>query len=436
VGGYTVTAKRSTLHYKRRIRLPAARPMPSSWSATEIAFLMLAVIQAVFAVIWLLASWLVVSTRRAAAHWAGWAALSSITWVIVAARLDSPPLVGVLAGVIGVMSLQRGIRIFIDREPQHRLHIVLIAGVIVAWWLGTNPAMRFSQAAINFGVLAWLYFEIARDLYLHARDRLRFAWPWLLALPTFLGCVAFGSRALRALFMPESVLTEMAADSALNLGSALSFVVLVLAFHATLAVLVVARLVTELRRLSRHDALTDLLNRRAMEETLEAHIQRSRRSGDAFVVMMLDLDHFKRINDQHGHAVGDLALKHVSALLLGAMRESDHLARFGGEEFVVLMSFTTLEQSQPVAERLRELVASNPLSYEGSAVSLSMSIGVAQWRGAHEDASHLLSRADGALFQAKVQGRNRVVSATGGMVSHPLSRPLAEHTGREEHNRA
>jgi diguanylate cyclase (GGDEF)-like protein len=302
--------------------------------------------------------------------------------------------------------------------------------------LGTNPTTRFSQAVINFGILAWLYFDIAHDLYGHARDRLKFSRPWLLALPTFLGGVAFGSRALRALFWPESVLMEMNADSALNIVSAFAFVVLVLAFHATLAVLVVARLVTELRRLSRHDGLTDLLNRRAMEEALDAHIAASRRSGEAFVVMMMDLDHFKRINDQHGHAVGDLALKHVSTLLAGAMRESDHLARFGGEEFVVLMTHATLEQSQPAAERLRELIASNPLPHGDASVSLSMSIGLAQWRGIQEDASHLLSRADGALFQAKVQGRNRVVSAVGGTVAHPLSRPLAEHAGREEHNRA
>jgi len=393
--------------------------MLATWSATEVAFLIVAVIQAVFTVIWALGAWLVHSTRRAAAHWAAWSFLSAVVWLVLAAQLESPPLIGVLAGVLGVMVLQRGIRLFIGRMPTHRVNALLLVVVVLAAWIGNNPATRHSQATINFGVLAWLYFDIARDLYTHARNQLRFRWPGLLALPTFLGCIAYGSRALRALLWPESVVTQMSAHSALNVESALAFVVLVLALHATLIVLVVARLVTELRRLSHHDGLTDLLNRRAMEEALDAQIQQSRRSGDNFVVMMLDLDHFKRINDQFGHAVGDIALKHVSNVLLAAMRDTDHLARFGGEEFVVLMSRATLAQAQPAAERLRELVASAPLANFDTHVSLSVSIGIAQWRGTSEDASHLLSRADAALFQAKVQGRNRVVQAASAVVLEP-----------------
>jgi diguanylate cyclase (GGDEF)-like protein len=133
-------------------------------------------------------------------------------------------------------------------------------------------------------------------------------------------------------------------------------------------------------------------------------------------VMMLDLDHFKRINDQHGHAVGDLALKHVASLLQQAMRKTDWLARFGGEEFIVLMPGAALNQAEPVAEELRRLLAGAPLLHEASDVKLSVSVGVAQWRDAEDDASRLLSRADAALFQAKVQGRNRVVTAVGNTV--------------------
>ncbi len=393
--------------------------MLSTWSATEVAFLMVAIIQAVFTVIWGLGAWLVPATRRAAMHWSAWAALSAAIWLVLAIRVESPPLVGVLAGVIGVMALQRGIRLFIGSRSEYLVHGLLLAAIVIASWIGSHPTYRPWQATIDFGVLSWLYFHIARDLYLHARNQARFRWPWLLALPLFLGGLAYGSRALRAVFWPESVLAEMSTHSALNVGSALAFAVLVLALHATLVVLVVARLVAELRRLSHHDGLTNLLNRRAMEEMLDEQIVHSRRSGEHFVVMMLDLDHFKRINDEHGHAVGDLALKHVSSLLHGAMREVDHLARFGGEEFVVLMSNATLVQAQPVADRLRELLATTPLNHFEIRVPLSVSVGIAQWRGANEDSSHLLSRADAALFQAKVLGRNRVVQAMSGVESEP-----------------
>jgi diguanylate cyclase (GGDEF)-like protein len=203
----------------------------------------------------------------------------------------------------------------------------------------------------------------------------------------------------------------MAADSALNLRTAFLAVALAMTLHATLVGLVVARLVSELQRLSRHDALTGLLNRRAMEEALEAQLSRSRRTQEPFVVMMLDLDHFKHINDRHGHPVGDRALKHAAGLLQSAMRTTDSLGRFGGEEFVLLLPNTPIEQAEAVAEKVRHLFESSPVENESAPIALSASIGVARWRNSADDISRLLSRADAALFQAKVQGRNRVVTA-------------------------
>ena len=123
------------------------------------------------------------------------------------------------------------------------------------------------------------------------------------------------------------------------------------------------------------------------------------------------MDHFKRINDRHGHPVGDQALRHVAALLQSAMRTSDHLGRFGGEEFVLLLPNTPMNQAETVAEKIRDLLHRSPLDAEATSIPLSVSIGVAQWRENVEDISRVLSRADAALFQAKVQGRNRVVAA-------------------------
>jgi diguanylate cyclase (GGDEF)-like protein len=383
--------------------------MPAIGSATETAFLIIAVIQAVFALIWACGAWWVISARRAIWHWAIWSALGCVTWGILAAEFQSPPLIGVLIGMSGAIFLQRGIRLFIGHEPAHRLHAVLLLVVVAA---STLPAQRrYIQTTIDFSVLAWLYFDIARDLYRHAHVQLRFRWPIVLALPVLLGAIGWGSRAVRALLWPDSVLSEMVVDSSLNVASALTYVVLVLSLHATLIALVVGRLIDELRKLSMHDALTGLLNRRAIEETLHAQFRSSRRSGESFVVMMLDLDYFKRINDEFGHATGDLALKHVSALLLSALRDIDRLARFGGEEFVVLMPGATLAQAKPIAERLRALLVANPLLENGKQVPLSVSIGIAQWHGNDDDAPLLLQRADAALFQAKVQGRNRVASS-------------------------
>jgi diguanylate cyclase (GGDEF)-like protein len=385
--------------------------MQSTGSATEVAFFSIAIIQAVFAVIWAAGAAWAPSTRRALAHWSAWSALSVVTWGILALRFDSLPLIGVVSGLLSAMLLQRGIRIFIERPAAPRLAAALLSAVAVASWLWTEPGHRHYQAVVNYGALATVYMTIAWDLFTHARNQLRFRLPWLLALPVVLGSAGFASRAVRALFWPESVYTEMIVDSQLNTNAAFMYIALVLTLHAVLASLVIGRLVNELRRLSTHDALTGLLNRRAMEEALLAQVKRSTRYRSPFAVMMLDLDHFKRINDQFGHAVGDLALKHVSALLSGALRDADRLARFGGEEFVVLMPDITLSQAEPLAERLRELLATHPLLHGTVQVPLSVSIGIAEWRSGGDDSSHLLVRADAALFQAKVQGRNRVVMA-------------------------
>jgi diguanylate cyclase (GGDEF)-like protein len=230
----------------------------------------------------------------------------------------------------------------------------------------------------------------------------------------------FAGRMVRAIVEPELVASQMAADSLMNVRAAMVYVALVLSLHATLMVLVVARLVGELRRLSRHDGLTGLLNRRAMEELLEGQIRDSRSGRQSFALMMIDLDHFKRINDQYGHPVGDMALKHVAGLLSAAMPGAAALARFGGEEFMVLFPGAISTQAEQLAERLRDKLSSNPLVQGSMSIPLSMSVGVAQWRGGNDDLSHLLLRADAALFQAKVQGRNRVVVSLESRSMQPL----------------
>ena len=394
--------------------------MPSPLSATQVAFLLVALTQAVFAVVWAIGAHALAAARGAIRYWIVWAALSAITWLILAMHVEEPPLLAMLAGSVAIMSLQRGIRTFIGRPQPDRAHVLLLLASVAIAAFSLAPDRRPLQAAGNYAVLALLYGGIAFDLYRHARDQLRFDWPIVLALPVLLGSVAFGARVVRAIVQPESVAAQMAADRLMNVQAAMIYVVLVLSLHATLMVLVVARLVGELRRLSRHDGLTGLLNRRAMEELLATQIQRSRAGAAPFVLMMIDLDHFKRINDRHGHPAGDRALRHVAELLAGALPQAAALARYGGEEFVVLFPGATVSQAEQLAESLRNLLASNPLPHDSGSIPISMSVGVARWRGPADELSQLLLRADAALFQAKVQGRNRVVVALEPRAAHPV----------------
>jgi diguanylate cyclase (GGDEF)-like protein len=204
----------------------------------------------------------------------------------------------------------------------------------------------------------------------------------------------------------------MVTDSTVNVVSAIFYMVVALTFHATLLGLVVGRILIDLRYRSRHDALTGLLNRRAMEEALLAQMQRSRRTGEPFTVLMIDLDHFKSVNDRHGHAAGDRALRHTAAALKAELREVDAIGRFGGEEFLVVMPGATVETALPVAERLRTALVIDGSAVEGATLLLSASIGIAQWREPAEEPSRLLMRADAALYDAKLRGRDRVVVDT------------------------
>ncbi|GEM87469.1 GGDEF domain-containing protein [Meiothermus granaticius] len=151
------------------------------------------------------------------------------------------------------------------------------------------------------------------------------------------------------------------------------------------------------------DALTGLINRRAMQECLEAELERAKRYDRRFAVLLADIDHFKWVNDNHGHAVGDQVLREVAGRLSAGLRPSDQIARWGGEEFLVLAPETDLAQAQALSGRLFEAIVANPVS----GLEISLSIGVACYRQGDSIAG-LLSRADEAMYRAKVAGRARV----------------------------
>jgi diguanylate cyclase (GGDEF)-like protein len=157
------------------------------------------------------------------------------------------------------------------------------------------------------------------------------------------------------------------------------------------------------------DALTGLPNRRYFDEFC-ALLARRRRSEDAIGILMVDIDKFKLLNDAHGHAVGDEVLRAVAGAIAGAVREDDVPARFGGEEFAVLLRNPHLEEAVEVGERIRMAVASLDLSRYGVQAA-SVSVGVAVATAPHQPIADIIEQADRALYDAKRRGRDRVVAA-------------------------
>lgn len=168
----------------------------------------------------------------------------------------------------------------------------------------------------------------------------------------------------------------------------------------------------ELRRLATIDPLTGCFNRRHFLEVSDVELERSLRYDHPVSVIMLDIDHFKRINDTHGHPTGDEAIKAFAQTCLNSLRDVDYLGRLGGEEFAVLLPETDLYHARDVAERLRQQIAAIRLPLEdGQHLSFTTSLGVAALRKGEEGLDGLLARADASLYAAKSNGRNRVETA-------------------------
>jgi two-component system, cell cycle response regulator len=166
-----------------------------------------------------------------------------------------------------------------------------------------------------------------------------------------------------------------------------------------------------LEQLAHTDPLTQLLNRRALTERITAEMERALRYDSTLALLMIDLDHFKRVNDTYGHLVGDDVLRDVAALLSDTIRGSDIVARYGGEEFLMLLPETDDAGAEQFAERIRAAIDDHPFGEEADhpTLRLTASIGVAMFPAARiESVEDLFARADAALYRAKADGRNRV----------------------------
>ena len=182
------------------------------------------------------------------------------------------------------------------------------------------------------------------------------------------------------------------------------------------------RLQTALREQAVRDPLTGLFNRRYLDETLPREISRCQRTGEPLVAAMLDLDHFKRLNDVYGHEAGDNVLRAIGELLRRTLRNSDLACRYGGEELTIILPGASLEDARARVESLRQMVMRTPVRYrDGELPRVTVSAGLAAAMQPQTDAASLLSRADAALYLAKAQGRNRVVVAADSPIASPDS---------------
>ena len=170
--------------------------------------------------------------------------------------------------------------------------------------------------------------------------------------------------------------------------------------------------IAELTALVRTDGLTGLYNHRYFREALHRELERTQRTGVDFCLMLLDLDHFKNVNDTYGHEIGNLALQHTATLIKESLRPMDLPCRYGGEEFAILLPSTPLLTSRQVAERIRTTIENTPINTGEHTLQLTASLGIAAYnKNSILTEEQLIETADQQLYRAKQTGRNRVCYA-------------------------
>jgi diguanylate cyclase (GGDEF)-like protein len=362
-----------------------------------------------YAVLWLLCAAGLQTARTAMLHWMGYALASALGIALIAWRPDGPVwLTHSASSFVMTLSLVlagRGVEVFMGARPSNKpLAIIMLVALLGLAWIG--PHNTNGRVALMSGLNA-----VVLLLFLM---RLRFAFQAEFGLPATL---AAASPPLALLGLNAFFLAQALSGSGFDIGSSaakdawITTLIAAAAFNYLFLFLVGTRLVSTLRRQARQDKLTGLHNRRAMEDRLQLEWVRAQRYGTPFAVICVDIDHFKRINDQHGHATGDTALTMVADALKATARDTDHVSRIGGEEFLVLLPQSSAsDEGVALAERLRKAVAELQLvAPDTTAVPLRASFGVAQSQPDDPDQERVLRRADQALYQAKHAGRNQVV---------------------------
>jgi len=232
----------------------------------------------------------------------------------------------------------------------------------------------------------------------------------LMARGKILGAIYVENRSVSSLFEKDDfeLLEYFAAQTAVAIENAILNQDLEARVEARTAELALAN--AELQRLATIDPLTGVFNRRHFFNTAKTELERARRHGYPTSIIMLDLDHFKQINDQHGHLVGDLVLQAATQYILSNIRTIDILGRLGGEEFAILLPDTSLSNTKEIADRICSVIASQPVPAGNKMISISASLGVTSVEGmVATGVDMLLDQADQALYAAKHAGRNKVV---------------------------
>ncbi len=328
--------------------------------------------------------------------------LSGQTWPIVFAS------VLIVSGLCLQLS---GIQRFKGKPTNWRFAFIAVSAVLLnGVWFSVISGDIVGRAIANSIVFGIVFTACARELLIPAESPLKIAY-WLTG-------VSFGALAVlvfaRAIFLWLSAAEHYSLfqNAPINPLTFLGVCLLQVCAMFGFVLMLDYRLVGQLGKLATLDPLTGAFNRRLLEEEASRLQARSTRTGSPMAVMMIDVDHFKDVNDRYGHQVGDRVLQLLAKTIETEIRTGDYFARYGGEEFCILLPATLEEEAYVLAERLREVYADCASLFEGKPLQSTLSIGIADSVDVGPEFNLLLQAADQALYDAKKTGRNKVVRHT------------------------
>lgn len=282
----------------------------------------------------------------------------------------------------------------------------LVAGISI-WFTLIDPNVQL-RATFNSIVFAGVNFACARALLIPIKSYERTAH-WLTGSSFAILATVYSGRAVTIYFSPADqygLFNPMPINPVMFFAGSVTQLLLTFGF----VLMVNYRMASELENLATTDALTGAWNRRSLDQEYQRLLISSTRKHEALSVMMLDVDHFKSINDRYGHQAGDEVLRQLVNIAKTEIRGGDYLARYGGEEFCLLLPNTGEQEARNLAERLRLLHAAHPAHWREKTIASTISIGIAGSDHIGLNFSTLLQAADTALYRAKLSGRNQVVA--------------------------
>lgn len=362
---------------------------------------------------WLLNSVMLREERMAVLCWGGFMACTGLGFLLTAQRGDPRTWLAFngsgIAFLGGLTLLWAGLAAFYRRAALQREMLATFAvAAAVQALIGSDREYASWRVLVTYTGNMWVTLRIVTSLFDAVRADYGSRIGWFIVSPGLATGVAFLVPIARQLAnMDEPQELHRLDPSAMR--SLFVFIVTAAIFNFAFMAMVTHRLLGRLRNLSEHDALTNLFNRRAIDRALQREWHRWQRRRERFAVLIVDLDHFKRINDTLGHPVGDEVLRQIAQRLAAHARETDEVARIGGEEFLLLLPATSREGALRVAERLLAHLRDTPLAPSAGGVRMTASIGAALVEAGDADVAAVLARADQALYRAKAQGRDRVI---------------------------